>query len=319
MKSFGVWMALGVLCIGTAGAATSCGHQWDLADGPSWDDVQDSTGTNGGVGGEGTAGTGGLGGGTGGTSGGEDCGNGRINTGEICDDGNQTDGDGCSSTCQMEACWDCSGAACEPLDANSSCNGMQVCDGKGKCGDCVPYDTACDNCKNCGGSTCDAVADCASETCVAGICRSATGSTCTDAVECASDFCLVGSPSVCAKCENTAQCTSGSCDKGQCLAAIGEPCDSSLKCAGGLKCIMNLCKGTTGAKCKGDYQCESNRCVTGVNSCAPCATNQDCAFGMCKMGACPSDTIPDGEYCIEPGDCASNNCMGFPRRCEPAS
>ena len=38
------------------------------------------------------------------------CGNGQINTGETCDDGNQNGGDGCSSTCQTESGFDCSGS-----------------------------------------------------------------------------------------------------------------------------------------------------------------------------------------------------------------
>jgi LPXTG-motif cell wall-anchored protein len=37
------------------------------------------------------------------------CGNGILTTGEACDDGNTNNGDGCSSTCQVEQKWSCSG------------------------------------------------------------------------------------------------------------------------------------------------------------------------------------------------------------------
>ncbi|MEK9206924.1 MAG: myxococcus cysteine-rich repeat containing protein, partial [Patescibacteria group bacterium] len=37
------------------------------------------------------------------------CGNGIINTGEACDDGNTANLDGCSSSCQVEGGWTCSG------------------------------------------------------------------------------------------------------------------------------------------------------------------------------------------------------------------
>ncbi len=59
------------------------------------------------------------------------CGNGTIGSGETCDDGAALSGDGCSSSCQVEAGWNCSG---EPSTCTSICGdalvvGTEVCDG----------------------------------------------------------------------------------------------------------------------------------------------------------------------------------------------
>jgi cysteine-rich repeat protein len=45
------------------------------------------------------------------------CGNGAIETGETCDDSNTASGDGCSSSCQIESGWTCSGtpSVCQPI------------------------------------------------------------------------------------------------------------------------------------------------------------------------------------------------------------
>jgi cysteine-rich repeat protein len=247
------------------------------------------------------------------------CGDNRVDTGESCDDGNQTDGDGCSAMCQVEACWDCSSGECTPLASNTPCNGAQVCDGRGACGDCVPVEIACDKCMNCAGSTCDEASDCASAACVTGVCRSANGSACADPVECASNSCSGGGMLLlCGSCTDASQCKSGSCDSitGQCLAAMGEPCDGSVMCASGLQCSpSNICQGVQGVNCIAHYQCVSNYCSNGA--CAPCLLGMGCASGVCTSGACPPVSIPDGAYCVNSADCASGNCTDFPRRCAP--
>lgn len=70
------------------------------------------------------------------------CGDGVVAGGETCDDGNVMDGDGCSSSCALEACWECSGAPsdCTPQTAGTACPADgdpctdDVCDGTGICG-----------------------------------------------------------------------------------------------------------------------------------------------------------------------------------------
>ena len=59
------------------------------------------------------------------------CGNGVINPPETCDDGNLVDDDGCSSECEAEGCFACSG---EP----STCTAILTCDAMTSDGCCAP-------------------------------------------------------------------------------------------------------------------------------------------------------------------------------------
>jgi cysteine-rich repeat protein len=324
MKTFGSWVALGVLCIGTVGAVASCGRGWGILENPTFEDAQENnTGGSSGVGGRGgTGGTGGTGtaASTTGAAGGEaKCGDSMLEMPEGCDDGNESDGDGCSSTCQVEECWKCSNGTCMPLAPNEACNnGAQVCDGKGGCGECVPKEMACDSCKNCGGYECDNVNDCASAACVTGVCRSANGSACSDSVECISDYCFGGK---CAECTDGKQCISEICNTNtnRCFAALGEPCDGVVICGVGQCTPMNICQNGNGSSCANHYQCVSNRCemiVNGLGTCAPCAGNPDCGGVKCDSGVCQR-LLPGNFYCVDPNDCASGKCIGFPRRCAP--
>src|SRR5713101_4358892 len=58
------------------------------------------------------------------------CGNGVVETGEACDDGNTTSGDGCSSSCQIEAGWSCTGSksVCTPICGDGLKVGSERCD-----------------------------------------------------------------------------------------------------------------------------------------------------------------------------------------------
>ena len=324
MKSHGLLVSVGISFVALSAIFAGCSLAPEpevYPNGkprPPGGEPMPATGSSGG------GGTGGTGGGTGGTGGGASCGDSKADTGESCDDGNKLEGDGCSSTCQVEACWDCSSGACMPIAPNASCNnGTQVCDGKGSCGDCVPVpadaDMVCDNCKSCAGSPCIKNGDCASDVCITGVCRSATGSACGDSVECATDYC---DGQFCAECTDNAQCPSGSCNTatGQCYAAIGEPCDAALTCGLGLNCTsINICKKANGSQCTHDHECVSNRCATNGTKCSDCTTNLDCDGKECNLAtkSCPTATLPNEAYCVKPGNCASNNCTGFPRRCKP--
>ena len=319
MKSHGLLVSVGISFVALSAIFAGCSLAPEpevYPNGkprPPGGEPMPATGSSGG------GGTGGTGGGTGGTGGGASCGDSKADTGESCDDGNKLEGDGCSSTCQVEACWDCSGGACMPLAPNTSCsnNGAQVCDGKGACGDCVPADMACDKCKNCGGSTCDEGADCSSEVCVTGICRSPDGVACTDPVECASDYCF---GKFCTKCTEGNQCTSGACDTitGQCYAAVGEPCDNELSCGSiDLVCTgINICRWKNGESCVNHYECASNRCVLAL-TCQQCNNDGDCESGFCELKRCVA-RLDDGFYCVNDSDCKLNSiCTGFPRKCAP--
>jgi cysteine-rich repeat protein len=59
------------------------------------------------------------------------CGNGVVDPGETCDDGNQLDGDGCSSTCQEEPGFTCTGSpsTCVTTCGDGIIAGTEDCDG----------------------------------------------------------------------------------------------------------------------------------------------------------------------------------------------
>ncbi|MDX6587509.1 MAG: large repetitive protein [Solirubrobacterales bacterium] len=59
------------------------------------------------------------------------CGNGIVEPGETCDDGNQVNGDGCSSTCQQEPGFQCTGSpsVCSTTCGDGIVAGAEVCDG----------------------------------------------------------------------------------------------------------------------------------------------------------------------------------------------
>jgi cysteine-rich repeat protein len=52
-----------------------------------------------------------------------ECGNAALESGERCDDGNTTSGDGCSSTCSIEAGWNCT----TPAGGKTRCVPLAVC------------------------------------------------------------------------------------------------------------------------------------------------------------------------------------------------
>lgn len=64
------------------------------------------------------------------TSGCHTCGNGQIEASEACDDHDTSGGDGCSSSCTVEAGWQCSGepSNCGPACGNGVITGTEACD-----------------------------------------------------------------------------------------------------------------------------------------------------------------------------------------------
>eukprot|EP00163_Fabomonas_tropica_P005646 TRINITY_DN1525_c0_g1_i2.p1 TRINITY_DN1525_c0_g1~~TRINITY_DN1525_c0_g1_i2.p1 ORF type:complete len:3023 (-),score=588.09 TRINITY_DN1525_c0_g1_i2:123-9191(-) len=141
-----------------------------------------------------------------------ECGNGVIQTGEVCDDNNPNSGDGCSSTCQVEPGWTCSGAP-------STCSNIDECAPTNPCGanaDCTdlfgtpghlcncqsgfegnPY-LGCTDIDDCSPNPCPANSVCAdtganshSCTCLPGYAPDTLPlpTVCTDIDECASNPC----------------------------------------------------------------------------------------------------------------------------------
>ena len=235
------------------------------------------------------------------------CGDGKLDMNEACDDGNNVSDDGCSS-CVMDECYDCSAtpdmlSTCMPAMAGITCQTSKVCDGSGKCVECVDnaqcnggycYQNACAKCddtmKNgdetdvdCGGANCGKCAnaktcgvggDCESTFCVDGVC-------CVEACDGQCLACnIAGSEGTCdfiAKYDDDPvygmgmSCTAAdkkACNGGGlCGAAVGEACQSNTGCASGKCSPMKVCVKTTGEACTMNAECLSNTCDPGTMKC----------------------------------------------------
>ncbi|MFH0970474.1 MAG: DUF4215 domain-containing protein [Candidatus Diapherotrites archaeon] len=158
------------------------------------------------------------------------CGNSIVESGETCDDGGTTSNDGCSSTCQTETGWTCSGtpSSCTPICGDTLIKGSEACDGanlnSATCvtqgfsggtltcnGTCTGFVTS--SCYTCGnvtielGETCDGTS-LNGQTCSS---QGYTGGTLTCAANCLSF--------------NTSACTSATC--GNNIIEGSETCDGT--------------------------------------------------------------------------------------------
>jgi cysteine-rich repeat protein len=114
------------------------------------------------------------------------CGNGVLDSGEDCDDGDGDSSDGCSSDCEVETCFSCSGdpSICSPTpgvgcDDENSCTTGDVCDGVANCTGAVALGMQCDDANACtSGDECNA----------SGVCTGATVD-CDDGLSCTEDSC----------------------------------------------------------------------------------------------------------------------------------
>jgi hypothetical protein len=350
MKSIGVWVALGVLCTGLAGAAASCSGDWSILSPPTFEEAKadrDTTGTNG-AGGAGTGGTGGEDGGSGG------CGcnpmpcqiGNCVNGGCEYSTNPQANGTFCSEdmskVCSNGNCRLAPGQLCaSELDcASGSCADGVCCDGPcdekckacnipGKLGKCdfLPKGWPEDACPNeaCSGTDinciggnalgkqCDNGGNCASGKCLRKSCRLPDGEPCSDPVQCASNFCDAMT-NKCAVADPTDLCKSKVQSSMVCLAAPGEPCGKGTDCAMPAICNGNICQVADGEVCANYNEC-INRVCNNSGMCSSCASVDDCNGEMCSGLLCPLG-FPEGAYCNDSIGCIKGfECVGFPRKC----
>lgn len=264
-----------------------------------------------------------------GTETGLDCGgacpkrcDGTACTGDAqCKSGHCADGVCCESTCTT-TCKACNvpghEGTCTTLSAGlqdpGKCEGSNACDGTSGGGSCDAL-----NNKKTNGNLCTLNSDCFNNTCAAGLCRLPTGQPCSDDVQCASLRC---SNNVCTDCVGAGDCAATECNNGRCKAPNGTPCGINADCKTGSICnslTTGLCGQAAGA-CNGDQDCESYNCAN--NSCSPCtnmtdagtASDPSCASSTCLLGGVCA--LPLGAYCVGNSDCASQSCVGFPKKCQ---
>lgn len=281
------------------------------------------------------------------------CGNGKIESGEQCDDGNTNDNDGCSSSCQIESGWSCSGqpSSCSPICGDGEVKGNEQCDlgsNNGQSGSCCT-------------STCKFVSS-------GTVCRLAAGE-CDEAEYCKGDsatcpenaFKDSGTPCT----DDGNQCTDDVCNgSGQCThpnKQNGTTCNDGNRCTENDQCSSGQCSGTPkncddGKSCTTDSCNQDNgQCINTINqntclingTCynakdnnpqnecqrcdpqksqtsfsskpdnTPCTDDgKSCSDDVCQNGSCTHPLKPAGTAC-HPGDsCPANEaCTGSSPDC----
>ncbi len=173
-----------------------------------------------------------------------ECGDGITASPEQCDDGNTDDGDGCSSTCQIETGYACSGmpSMCFESCGNGTIEGMDQCDD----GNTTAGDGCSDTCQIEPGYSCD---DAEPQVCTF-TCGNGTrdgDDECDDgntvAGDGCSEFCMIepgyectGTPSVCRESCGDGGIDSGErCDDGN--TADGDGCSSTCQVEANFGCL----------------------------------------------------------------------------------
>jgi len=228
------------------------------------------------------------------------CGDGTVNQDEICDDGNQLDGDGCSSRCEVEKGWKCSGqpSVCTLLCGNGVIDTDEACDGQNlngetctslpdgysggtlSCTQSCHFDTADCVQPGCGNGTVDAGEECddgnqSNDDACLNNCKNAT---CGDGhVWNGQEECDDGNQISGDGCSET--CVTEFCGDGIVQAGIGEQCEGTAQQTCSTTC------GTTGIQHCSATTCTWNTCIPPNETCD--GQDDDCD-GMTDTGACLS-------------------------------
>ncbi len=151
------------------------------------------------------------------------CGNGVVEQGEFCDDNNLNNNDGCSSTCQIEAGWICSGGL--SVCVRTICNNGIDDDGDNLID--FPADTACANINDNNEGVLGTSAVCGNNVPETNELCGEPSLTCPSGNTCSSCLCLQISPGLCSS-GNTQSCVvsgqQGVCATGTqtCVVATGQ-------------------------------------------------------------------------------------------------
>ncbi|MBF0492396.1 MAG: DUF4215 domain-containing protein [Deltaproteobacteria bacterium] len=236
------------------------------------------------------------------------CGNGKIEAGEACDDGNKNNGDGCSSTCQIETDYACSGAP-------------SVCDIAGKKYCICHYTSSGANPYNTISISENAVcAHIQQHGDIPGPCAGDTIAACKGAPPLPIDYpCLVSSNNLCGdgKIENAEACDDGNKVNGDgcssnCIVESGYTCTGTPS-----KCTLPPSKCGNG-KVETGEACDDGNQIGGDGCSANCTVepNYTCtgAPSVCKLPTpvCGNGKLESGEACDDGnktnGDGCSSTC-----------
>src|SRR5262249_29420191 len=237
------------------------------------------------------------------------CGDG-IRTGvETCDDGGRADGDGCSSSCQVEPGWVCSG---QPSVCVTVCgDGVKTPDEGCDDGNTLPGDCCSPTCQptNAGQPRTNDNNVCPQDVCgTTGICEHQPvpgpcndGNACTQTDTCQGGACVGTNPVVCTasdQCHLAGACApaTGLCSNP--VKANGSSCNDGNACTRTDACQGGACVGPTPVVCTALDQCH----VPGAW--AP-------PTGTCSNPAKPDgSSCSDGNACTRTDTCQSGACVG---------
>ncbi|MFT7579640.1 MAG: hypothetical protein ACI9MR_001306, partial [Myxococcota bacterium] len=193
----------------------------------------------------------------------------------------------------------CGDGECAPAEGCDSCVADCAC--SAQTGTCLATLDVC--------AECASVADCdAGETCVGGSC-SAAPDRCGDGT-CDLDEGCASCAADCGCGPSASQCLT---DLDVCVTCVsGGDCDSGDTCVGGAcqkapeLCGNGSCDPDEGcASCAGDCACtdEASHCLSDLDACAACRTNDDCNEGdICAGGGCQTGPVLCGNTICDPGE-----------------
>ncbi|MGN6108933.1 MAG: DUF4215 domain-containing protein [Kofleriaceae bacterium] len=242
------------------------------------------------------------------------CGNGTVGTGETCDDGNTTSGDGCSTTCQTEPGWNCTGvpSVCTTQCGDGVPAGTEQCDdgnttdGDGCSSTCVEEDGwECNGipsqCSRCGDGDVGPTEGCDDG-------NNASGDGCSPTCTVEPGWDCTGSPSVCDQCGNGQVAGNEACDDGN--TTDGDGCSGSCREEPGWNCLgsPSVCQMTCGdGMLQAGEECDDGNIADG-DGCSPSCREEPGWNCQGEPSTCEM-TCGDGE--IQPGeDCDDGNAMG---------
>ena len=254
------------------------------------------------------------------------CGDGIITGDQECDDGNIRNGDGCSSECQIEEGWECSGepSVCNPICGDGLIYGDEECDD----GNTISGDGCADACEVEPGYTCTGqpsvctISECGdgeitgNEACDDG--NTEPGDGCDENCEIEPGYVCEGEPSVCAAvCGDGIITDDEECDDNN--GESGDGCSEDCRIEEGWECSSSpsICTPICGdAIIVGDEECDDNNlndqtCIDLGYYGGELACSDSCMFdtagceGMCGDGEVNGTEECDGD------DLNNESCENF--------
>jgi MYXO-CTERM domain-containing protein len=252
------------------------------------------------------------------------CGDGLVTGYEGCDDEGTADNDGCSSICQVEVGYTCTGApsTCQPCFENIDCDDgdactLDLCASNACTHSAAPQGTQCLTgvCTSSGSCVeCVDDADCGSTGPLCNTdthtCYCAADTDCDDTNECTSEVCTAGA------CAYTVLSDATVCSIGHCNADAQAPaciCETDLGCDDQNACSQDTC---TANRCSHTYAPAGEACETGVCSqdpisvCVQCFENAHCLNDKpwCKTEISECVECIQDEHCDDANECTLDAC-----------